>query len=333
MSAAADDLPVGFRPGDRHGWLDRFCASLDDIIVGEAAGTFELDPQLSGPNLTLVRLPSFGWYTPSRAAVGRKGASRGGGSLLLPARIVYEHGPLLALGPKPAGTHRFTAKAPGLAASGQVGDDRAVTVCSSKPAAFDVPAPRVVAVGTRRVIARSLRQLSADAKAAKFELLVAQEPYVRRAVLVAHSSVRYELASFSGVHRPLVDTTDEAAIVDGLLFGDAAGSPGAVGRIIDRCCQPHTFDRVDPVRYVSVALRRDAMSALRRYIGDPSVGPKVRQVAAAVFGEVPAHPDADALALLIARYTAAYPGDSLGASRALAALHMVRHGGAHLSLR
>ena len=69
---------------------------------------------------------------------------------------------------------------------------------------------------------------------------------------------------------------------------------------------------MDPLRYIAVTLRRDAEQEIRRRIGDPRIGPKIRAL----------HRQHPGISLpdLVDRYRELHPQDRLSVRRAAAAL-------------
>jgi hypothetical protein len=176
-----------------------------------------------------------------------------------------------------------------------------------------VTAPVMPAVRARRVLA----SLVADGEAARWEAITALEPKALEAVRRAHAEVAAEVGPAADGTCILLDRIDVQALADRMLLGDAdATSVPPVARLIQRCLSPSAFARVDPRRYVTSALRVYATEQIRRAIGDPHVGPKVR-AAAATLGTT----DVDAV---IAYYRARRPADRLGRHRAEAALEILR---------
>jgi hypothetical protein len=173
-----------------------------------------------------------------------------------------------------------------------------------------VTAPAV----SRAAMAHQLARIAAAGRAARWDLLQLLEPYTRAAVIKAHSRVSIEVAGAASTSsRPAVlDETDLEVVTDALLLGADGERSSPVNRMLDRCLRPDTFRRVDPLRYIAVTLRRDAEQEIRRRIGDPRIGSKIRALHRR-------HPGIT-LPDLIARYRELYPGDQLSVARATAAL-------------
>ena len=157
---------------------------------------------------------------------------------------------------------------------------------------------------------------------ARWEFLLWLQPTVSSALVRAHSSIRAEMGDpAAGTLRgPLVDQVKLDQLRDQMLFGDDTHS-AAAERLLTLCAAPGTFRRVDPLRYLTTAIRRDAMTTLRRAIGDPHVGPKVRGLAREL-----GTTDVDTI---VAAYRRRWPGDHLAADRAGQALSVGSDAMAH----
>jgi hypothetical protein len=134
----------------------------------------------------------------------------------------------------------------------------------------------------RRALFDALTELVEAAAISRWELLTWIEPQVERELKRAHSALSMEIDGGKGAQR-LLDRTMLATVRDRMLLGeeDAHGRkhPGQVQQILDRCLKPDTFRRVEPMRYIKDALRRDANAAVRRVLGDPHIGRQIRRVA------------------------------------------------------
>src|SRR5699024_9606795 len=108
----------------------------------------------------------------------------------------------------------------------------------------------------------------------------------------------------------LDDITLERIRTEVVYGTDGPSSP--IQRLVERCTRPGTFARVDPEKYVISSVRTDARAAVRKALGDPHVGSKVRRLATEM-------PEAD-LEDLVAAYRQRYPADRLSTTRAEAAL-------------
>ena len=301
--------PPGVGDGRRSGWLAWFCACLERILVARAAAGLASAQRAT----TMTVLPSWLWVTPPK------------GDFALPVRLAWAPGPVVVMPAGETATFRWEAVGLGHTSAGvmSVTADRrpdppllrepgdAILAAGAIPAAITA---LVLPAGRAR---RMLASLIADGEAARWETITALEPKALEAVRRAHAEIAAEVGpAADGTYR-LLDRLDVQVLADRMLLGDT-GSPGLapVVRLIERCLSPGAFARVEPRRYVTSALRVYATEEIRRAIGDPHVGPKVRAAAAAL-----GTTDVDAV---IAYYRARRPADRLGRRRAEAALNILR---------
>jgi len=270
----------GYGAGDRHGWLHSMCTLLEKIIVGRHAGVFLEDPEGLPETAALAQLPIWWWTRPS-APLGRKDRSADGGHLLLPVRINWVPAPVVVL---PAGTElRARWSAVGLGRSG-TGE----TVLSIDPAHTGEPgyplgtqmigARAQFPQMTRRQLVVGLRRLVTDGRQARWEALMALQPWVDRAVRNAHTAVAWEIGGREQPDRAapaVLDPVGLDAVATRLMLGeDGHAGEGLVGNLLDRCLLPATFSKVEPSRYIFTTLKRDAEQEIRREIGDPPHRPQ-----------------------------------------------------------
>ena len=301
----------GFASGDRHGWLDELCGHLQAAIWAADAAGLLADRSGWPVRGAVVTLPCWRWAVPA-ADVGRKARAADGGTLLLPARVAWQPG-AVALVP------RGRPVAVSWRAAGLGLDERggALLACTPHPGVRQDPGTglpdRVTAAAASRTrMAHDLARVVAAGRAARWDLLQLLEPYVRAAVIRGHARVAAEVAGGTTSSRPVVlDDTDLEVVIDALLLGEGE-RPGPVARMLDRCLRPDTFARVDPLRYIAVTLRRDAEQEIRRRIGDPRIGRKIRALHRL-------HPGIS-LPDLVERYRALHPRDDLSFQRAAKAL-------------
>jgi len=315
----------GYGAGDRHGWLDPMCTLLEKIIIGRHAGVF-LDASEELPaNAALAQLPIWWWTRPS-APLGRKDRYADGGQLLLPVRINWVPSPVVVL---PAGTEfhaRWSAVGLGRSGTGEtvLSIDSAHTAQPGYPSGTQMIGetaqfPQL----TRRQLATGLRRLVTDGRKARWEALMALQPWVDRAVRNAHTAVAWEIGGRGRPDRAapaVLDPVGLDAVATRLMLGeDGHAGEGLVGNLLDRCLLPATFRRVEPSRYIFTTLKRDAEQEIRREIGDPRIGPKVRAVMRTILSE--GATAAEMEASLVGRYNTRYPYDRLSHRRALSALN------------
>lgn len=266
---------AGFRAGDRHGFLAEWTSLLAQVQWGRAAAGL-----LDGPlpsRCALVALPMWSWHEPL-ADVGRKASARGGGKLLLPVRMVWSPGPLALVPAKTSLEASWSAEGLGLRISGHC----TISATSGFHGALlapDEPSTVLVAgVQDRASLRQALDDLVEQGRRATWEAVEKITPFAVRSVERAHRSMSVSALGEDG--GPLLSPTTLSKVVDSLTIGEEGPLETApLGRIIESLLDPAATVRVDPQRFLMVALDRDAMAALRREVGDPHMGSKVRSVA------------------------------------------------------
>lgn len=319
MTAVAAHLTL---PGQRHGWLAEVATLVDDIVIGRAAERMLADDDLSGAT-GLARLPvwCFGY---AKIAMGRKDQADlqgpdGPGRLRMPLRLDWQPGPLILLTGTAPPTASWTMHSLGHHGTGAVDiypvapgarpPVGAYSVCASRAMAHSdgVPAPAAYVQSVSAMTVK--RQLNAFVEAgtqARWALVQILEPQVKQAVIRASSMLARDL----DVHSVL-DAQAQGEVVDKIVYGKQ-GTPSSVWRLIDRLTAPLTFNGVDPSMYIRTDINRVAREAVRRQVGDPKLGTRVREV-------FRAH-QPTSMEQFLAIYRAKYPEDRLAESRALAAL-------------
>jgi hypothetical protein len=321
------EVTPGFRPGDRHGALNKICSAIEDLLLATSAAEILAtgDVPLSG---ALAVLPCWTWVVPGEC-VGRKGRTRDGSStLLLPARTTYDAGPLVLLADGEQVSVPWAYLGSGVSG-------RAVLTLSttfgtrpdllSPHAAGDLPAHGEVTVMTRRNLLRRLTQLVERGTVAHWELLIYLERYVERAVQAAHNTVVAEVNDVGSANYRIQTRFDEIqldGIASYLTYGaDGDPGPSVLSRMITKIATPGTLTKAEPLRYLTINLRRDAEAEIRKRLGDPHIGPKIRRVARSM-------PGASKDAILIA-YRELYPRDRAGEARVLDALTVPKNTHVH----
>lgn len=166
----------------------------------------------------------------------------------------------------------------------------------------------------RRRLVAELEKLVADGRTARWEALLSLEPYVCHEVRRASRAVSYDVLTddIDAFEVPeVLDEEGRRKVADKMLLGDG-DDPGRVTPLLERCLAPAAFVKVDPLKYVATDIHRSAQEEVRKAIGDPQTGRKIRQVARSM-------PDA-AVEEVVDAYRTRYPRDSMSASRVQAAL-------------
>ena len=299
--------------GERHGPLVALCSRLHAMLAGRAAEALLAAPETVPDRCGVWTAPSWLW-TFSRIDVGRKGRAADGSRLRLPVRLEWSTGAVTLVEPGRPVDQGWTATGLGHTGSGVLRVETAPGSSRDLVRESETGLPTVVSLAPRgRMDAMAaLERLAAEGTRARWETLLWLEPHLDRALQKAHASVASELAEHWGSRRVLLDDTKLSAIADHMLLGDDA-QPGKVAQLLERCLRSETFRKVEPSRYIKETLRRDANTEVRRAIGDPHIGAKIRKVAR----EMGPRSDLDAL---IAAYRAKYPRDRLSRDRAVAAM-------------
>ncbi len=299
----------GFTAGNHHGWLAEMCDYLAASIWARDASEILSDPDALPDFAALVTLPVWRWAL-GGPSVGRKSKARGGGSLMLPTRIDWHGASIVLVAPEQSVQRSWSAA--GMDASG-TGISR-ITVghnpCddSSVEPAEHLSAPAL----PRRRLVKALERLVEEGRTARWNAIQKLEPAVSHAVEMAHRQVAYEIAGDVPGAPPVVDTHSLESIKQQMLLGVDETCRGSVARLWSRMEQPTCFLRADPMLYVKSNLHRDATEGVRRHIGDPKIGAKVRRAYA--------RSGACSLQDFVAEYREQYPNDKLSVDRARAAL-------------
>ncbi len=311
MSEQAVELGAAGGVPAKHPLLAQVTGWLADIIVGQEASTLLDRSTASGGGVDVGLTLGDVWaWGPPLIDVGRKCRATGGQVYQLPIRVTWAGGHLQvsSSGSLAPARRDWAARGMGWALAG----DSAVATephQSSHAEAGVTPHPVL-----RRVpgdLQTSLAGLVEAGRLARWGFVMWLQPMVASALVKAHSAVRAEMGGAGRPSAPLVDQVKLEQLAGEMLFG-CGTTPSAVDRLLVLCAEPATFVRVDPLRYVRTAIRRDAATAIRRAIGDPHVGRKVRAVAREL-----GTTDVDTV---VQEYRRRWPGDHLAADRAVQAL-------------
>jgi hypothetical protein len=291
----------------RHEWIDELCARLERVLIGRLA-----DELLTGPipdTAAVVVAPVWRWLAP-RTDMGRKTVRADGAVMLMPVRMTWSASPLMVIDRPTDVTWSMTGLGNG--GAGRVHLTPASTPSASPetfPTAGDLKVRLLSAAGVRD----RLLELSHDGHMARWEALMSLEHYVDRAVHSAVVAVSYDVSGLDAAQTPdwVLDETGTQSVVDRMLLG-TQDKPGRVDRLLERCLAPGAFVRVDPLKYVVTDLHRSAEAEVRKTIGDPHIGRKIRMM----HRTMPSAPVTD----MIAAYRLAHPGDHLSTARVRAAL-------------
>ncbi|MPV50148.1 hypothetical protein GCG21_09045 [Pseudactinotalea sp. HY160] len=323
----------------RHRYIDELCSLLESVVLGREAEKVLRDMPNLGSNLgssagsaagsagngdvSLFVLPVWGWAH-SRIDVGRKDLIPStGGRYLLPVRLraypshvivsataTVAHFVGVGMGHGLAGhTTCDPAAAPGVLPDGTL-----TLPATWGPVASGGAASSGAASGGVRV-RRELDRLVAAGKEAYWRALALIESDLEEALHKATTAAAIDMPGADPSRRAL-DAISLDTIRTTMVYGEGA-SPSSAQRLVERCVQTATFARVDPQRFVLTHLRRDARAAVRKALGDPHIGSKVRRLAGEMEGA--------SLEEVVAAYRLRYPADKLSTARAEAALSVAPH--------
>lgn len=305
----------------RHPWNDQMAGFLHAIGMGELAAHHPRD-DLPVRGAVIV-LPTWTWGL-SAINVGAKDRAKDGSRLSLPIQIGWDGGPLVVLEEGETVTlswwmvgmgHSRRGEATVTCTDGTDGVDGSFE-WSAPESETTIPVP--VRVTEASVPSWRMRQvlddLVEDGKLAMWEAMERYlAPALRAALRRSEQQLNAESCETHGAPMgSIFDPVTVDAIETRLLLGDEA-KDGPVRRLLLRCAtNTGLFFRVDPQRFMITAIARDAKAEMRRTLGDPHIGPKVRRIALKLGTR-----DIDAI---LREYRERYPADNLSARRAEAAL-------------
>lgn len=301
----------------RHPWVDRIAGMLARILHGRAAEA-ALEQVRSCPAPALFVLPKWAWVV-SRIDVGRKDRIPGSEErLLLPVRLMWRPAGVVVVttGPTEA---PFTATGMGHTNTGTVLLDPSAPPGTGRLADGSLDPSEVwgPVVTGKQAVRAELTRLVEDGRVAYWEVLSLLEEKVERALNRATSTATRDMG-LRAEHARALDEISLETLRSTMVYGDGEQEgPSPVQRLVEKCTSPTAFVRVDPERYLLTAVRRDARQEVRKALGDPRIGSKIRAVATEL-GPV-------GIDEIIAVYRQRYPGDRLSVNRALAALSLRPH--------
>ncbi len=303
----------------RHPVLETFCRRLESILWGRAAETLRDAGRPAGEREVLL-LPMWDWRLPAME-IGRKGLDHEtGAALLMPVRLDWGGNDALLHLVDPAGpspSYRWTAHSMGWGDTGEFQPNSSRS--ASHPGLCDgiVGSDNHYAPGIRRCAVEDLDELVRAGRQSQWQLLFSLEPFVTSTVHKAHSAVSHEISELTGRFQPVLHDTGIEQIVNVLMVGEptagVADTP-SVPRLLEQCLRHDRFTTVDPLMFLRRNLRRDAEDQVRRAIGDPRIGPKVRRLARQMPGA--------SVGEIVAAYRLEHPKDRLSTARAEAALQV-----------
>lgn len=307
---------AGYQAGMRHGWMDSWCGYLSRVLAGDAASALlaaEL-PLRAG----VVVLPSWVWESP-QIDVGRKDHAQGGGRLRLPIRVQWDSGPVQVVPLGDTVKTFWQAEGLGIAQAGQTSISCTPGSKESPQHVLGVPPDSVIVEDVPRSdLVAKLAAMVQDGAVARWEAVGLLETYVSSAVSKAHAYISKDVGGADAP--PLLDQIALDEVCDQMVVGsiERGEDRSPLLRIVDNSLRPEAYLRVDPARAAQLALRRDAQQLVRRKVGDPKAGSKIRALARAMGFTMP-YRDVQVQAIL-AEYRLRHPAEKMGIDRVRAAL-------------
>ncbi|WP_159604631.1 hypothetical protein [Agromyces humi] len=276
---------------------------IDRILIGRTAAAVDLVEVPDGET-TIVRLPTWSMLKPA-IDVGLKAVKNK--NLVLPARIQWSCPPLVFLDRDATTQVSWRITNMGHRLSGQIEltrDGQSEEIPGQVGGSVDV-------AFSKRDLGRRIQKLATDGDVARWQVVQSFEEYTRSKIAEASKQLAREFSEYHGRSIPAVlDEQRVDALLTHMLFGK--GDSSIVGRMVEQALDPVAFDKFDPGRYFSLNLKRSALGEVRRVIGDPHIGSKVRRIHAKA--------NVSSLEELVEVYNEYYPNEHLGAKRAAAAL-------------
>lgn len=178
----------------------------------------------------------------------------------------------------------------------------------------------VYPVGAAAPTLRSRSTLIREGSAARFALVNALEHHVSELLEASNRLVAREIEGRLGdesegwaptLNHGVADHVALEGLATSLLWGTEAQADSIVLRMVDRAASTHINNQ--PLgSWFDINLRARAEEAVRRHIGDPHIGRKIRRLAR--------EQGPDSIDELIEMYRRAHPRESVGRDRVIAAL-------------
>lgn len=296
---------------DRHPWLSSLCNDLADMVVGRAARELLASADLPAYGAVVV-LPTWSWARPC-ADVGRKDIGYDGRPLRMPIRLAWDCGPVLILDADDEKTVTWHGTGLGRVDTGQVSIGRSGALADDLTD-WDGELPETVLATSEpvRLLRIQLTHLAQKGETARWNLITDLEhKYIVKEMQASAKRVITEVTD--GESFGLDETTMETLITR-FIHGDPGQTePTPMARILDHALVPSQFVRVDPGRWLTVALRRDTERFIRQYIDDvPNAGPKIRRMSREL--------NPESMEDLLSAYRERHPADRVAHGRAARAL-------------
>jgi hypothetical protein len=130
----------------------------------------------------------------------------------------------------------------------------------------------------RHQLAQTMAGIDRDAARAKWGLVEALSAEVATAVKQAQKDLGRQIAAIRGedVPRDVLDPTARQRIATDLTLPERGVRRATLWQALDAMAVPDRFRRADPWKVLAQAIWRDARTAVRRHLGDPKMGDRIR---------------------------------------------------------
>lgn len=267
----------------QHASLMTMCEWLHDIIVGNAAAEMleNLDDIPDEGGLWVP--PSYGWMF-SAINVGRKDRGANGERLRLPVRLEWDT-PIVVLTRSALKSKRkvsWLTYSMGHSGAGDCTVGLSESLFDPQTVITDafIPTEALVPMNPRHQIIAELEALVETKRESYWNLMANLEPLAVTYVKKAHSWLSRSVGSLTGFEdMPLLDRTAQEQVRCDFMYGNDAEPVSKLERIVARLLDPASMRKVDPLRYLNAAMRRDTQEAVRQAVGDNRVGVRLRDLA------------------------------------------------------
>lgn len=193
---------------------------------------------------------------------------------MMPIRIRWSAGSLLLVEPDQRRRPKWLSAGLGVNASGATWL-QAVPGVVQPDLDGELPSSVTAPVLSSREIKRELQRLVADGIAGRWDALLLMQPRVREAVVRANTVISRDVGGADGAD--LLDGHQLDALQQEILLGSEGDRASPAARLLQRCVDDvQVFAKVDPLKWIVTALRRDAQQQVQVLVGDPRPGRKIR---------------------------------------------------------
>jgi hypothetical protein len=147
-------------------------------------------------------------------------------------------------------------------------------------AGMGVPVSMTVPAVPAQEANTALSALRRDAVKAKWELAESVNKPIKTAISAAQHRLALQVAALRGVPRDdvrdMLDEATRAQLAIDLTLPSKERPRATIWGTLDKFLIPDAFQNADPVKCLRRAIWRDAGNAVRRHLGDPKMGDRIR---------------------------------------------------------